>query len=256
MKIRTLIVDDEPLARERLAAFLSGEPEIELIGECADGHEAVAAVRKHSPDLVFLDVQMPGLDGFGVIAELAGEKLPAIIFVTAYDQFALRAFEVHAVDYLLKPFDRERFNKALQRAVEQIRRSQPADLSERLAKMISELQPASQRPFDRLAIKSDGRVLLFKPEEIDWIEAADNYVNLHVGNESHLHRETMSALEARLPSKQFLRISRSTIVNVERIKELQPMFHGDYVVILKDGTRLSLSRGYREKLNQLLGKAD
>lgn len=256
MTIRTLIVDDEPLARERLSALLKQEPEIEVIGECADGLEAVEAIRKDPPDLLFLDVQMPGLDGFGVIGQLSGTKMPAIVFVTAYDQFALRAFEVHALDYLLKPFDRERFSKALRRAIEQIKRSQPDELADRLSKMIAELKPESQPPLERLAIKSDGRVLIFKPEEIDWIEAADNYVNLHVGSESHLHRETMSALEAKLPSKQFLRISRSTIVNVERVKELQPMFHGDYVVILKNGTRLSLSRSYREKLSHLLGRTD
>jgi two-component system LytT family response regulator len=256
MKIRTLIVDDEPLARERLSELLRHEDEIEIVGECADGRAALAAIKAEAPDLLFLDVQMPEVDGFGVVAGLSGTKAPAIIFVTAYDKFALRAFEVHALDYLLKPFDRERFQKALRRAIEQIKRHQPNDdLNRRLATLIAEIKPES-KAVERLAIKTDGRVLLIKVEEIDWIEAADNYVNLHVGTESHLHRETLSALEGRLPSGQFLRISRSTIVNVERVKELQPMFHGDYVVILHNNTRLNLSRSYREKLSLLLGKTE
>jgi two-component system LytT family response regulator len=255
MKIRTLIVDDEPLARERLRQLLQEEAGIEIVGECANGREALKTMKKESPDLLFLDVQMPELDGFGVVADLPKEKLPVIIFVTAYDRFALRAFEVHALDYLLKPFDRERFQAALRRAIHQIKRSQPEELSRRLSELLQDLQP-ERESMDRLAIKAEGRVLLIKIDEIDWIEAADNYVNIHVGNESHLHRETMAALEAKLSPKKFFRISRSTIVNVERIRELQPMFHGDYVVILKNGTRLNLSRSYREKLNQILGKAE
>jgi two-component system LytT family response regulator len=211
-------------------------------------------IKTKSPELVFLDIQMPELDGFGVVAALSGEKMPAIIFVTAYDKFALRAFEVHALDYLLKPFDRERFQKSLRRAIDQLKRNPADELSRRLSGLIAELKPEAKPP-ERLAIKVDGRVLLLKLEDIDWIEAADNYVTLHVGNELHLHRETMSALEERLSASQFLRISRSIIVNVERIKELQPMFHGDYVVILRNGTRLNLSRNYRDKLNQILGKA-
>lgn len=253
MKIRTLIVDDEPLARERLSKLLSQEPEIEIVGEATNGREALATIEAESPDLMFLDVQMPELDGFGVVAGLPREKRPAVIFVTAYDKFALKAFEVHAFDYLLKPFDKERFQKSLRRAIEQIRRNQPDELSRRLSNLISELKPEA-KPLDRLAIKVDGRVLLLKLEEIDWIEAADNYVSLHAGSETHLHRETLSALEARLSPEKFIRVSRSTIVNVERIKELQPMFHGDYVVLLRNGTRLNLSRNYREKLNQILGK--
>lgn len=253
MKIRTLIVDDEPLGRDRLSKLLQDETDIEVIGTCASGIEAVDTIRRESPDLVFLDVQMPELDGFGVIAALKGEKLPAIIFVTAHDKFALKAFEVHALDYLLKPFDRERFQNALHRAVDHLKQRQTVLLDERLSALLADLKPEA-KPLDRLAIKSEGRVVLVKTAEIDWIEAADNYVNLHVGNESHLLRETMSALEQRLPEDTFLRISRSTIVNVERIRELQPLFHGEYVVILRNNTRLTLSRGYREKLNRLLGK--
>ena len=253
MKIRALIVDDEPLARERLAKLLQDEPDIELAGECADGREALAVIRASAPDLVFLDVQMPELDGFGVVAALPKERMPAIIFVTAYDKFAVRAFEVNAMDYLLKPFDRERFQAALRRAIGQIHRNEPAAITRQLTQMLANLK-AEFKPLERLAIKAEGRVLLIKIEDIDWIEAADNYVNIHVGNESHLHRETLTSLEGKLATKQFLRISRSTLVNVERIKELQPMFHGDYVVILCDGTKLSLSRGYRDRVSELLGK--
>ncbi|MBM3835338.1 MAG: response regulator transcription factor [Verrucomicrobia bacterium] len=255
MKVRTLIVDDEPLALERLSKLLQENPEIEIVGECANGREALSMIKSVVPDLIFLDVQMPELDGFGVVAGLAGQKMPVIIFVTAYDKFALRAFEVHALDYLLKPFDRERFQQALRRAIDQIKRNQPDELTRRLSDLIGELQSDSKAS-DRLAVKEEGRVLLLRLDDIDWIEAADNYVSLHVGKECHLHRETMSSLEERLAPDKFLRISRSTIVNVERIKELQPMFHGDYVVILRNGTRLSLSRNYRDKLNQLLGRTD
>lgn len=255
MKIRALIVDDEPLARERLSEFLRTEPEVEVVGECADGKEALAVIQSTTPDLLFLDVQMPELDGFGVVAGLSGTKMPVIIFVTAYDKFALRAFEVHALDYLLKPFDRERFQTALRRALDQIKRQQSDELGQRLAGLIAELRPES-KPLERLAVKTEGKMVLIKLDDIDWIEAADNYVNLHVGNESHLHRETLSALEARLSPQKFMRISRSIIVNADRVKELHPMFHGDYVVVLRNGARLNLSRSYREKLNQLLGKAD
>lgn len=255
MKIRVLLADDEPLARERLRSLLELEPGLELIGECSDGAAAVAAIRKESPDLVFLDVQMPELDGFGVLAQLGGEKLPAVVFVTAHDEFALKAFEVHAVDYLLKPFDKTRLKTAVRRAVEQIRHNQTGELSSKLTALLAEVRPADKpRRLERFAVKSSGRVLFVKVEEIDWVEAADNYVSLHVGSEEHLHRETMAALEEQLPPGKFMRISRSTIVNVDRIKELQPLFHGEYAVILRNGTRLTLSRSYREKLDQLMGR--
>jgi two-component system LytT family response regulator len=255
MKTRTLIVDDEPLARERLRQLLEREPEVELIGECANGLEAVAAIREQAPELVFLDVQMPELDGFGVLARLDPARLPAVIFVTAYDQYALKAFEVHAVDYLLKPFDRGRFQKALRRALDQLQHQQTGDLTQRLSSLLGELKPAPKH-LDRLAVKSAGRVVVVKVTDIDWIEAADNYVSLHLGTESHLHRETMAALEGQLPPDKFLRISRSAIVNVDRIKELHPMFHGEYTVVLRNGTKLTLSRNYRDKLNQLLGRGE
>src|SRR6266478_7358049 len=247
MKTRVLIVDDEPLARERLRQLLEGEPDIEIAGECADGRSAVETISKETPDLVFLDVQMPELDGFGVLEAIGRERMPAIIFVTAHDRFALRAFEVHAVDYLLKPFDRERFQTALNRALDRIKNRQSGDLNQRLTALLSEVKP---KHLERLAVKTSGRVIFLKTDDIDWIEAADNYVSLHVGPDTHLYRETMSALAEQLPPKKFLRISRSTIVNVERIKELQPLFHGDYVIILRNGTKLTLSRNYRDALHQ------
>ncbi len=255
-RIRTLIVDDEPLARDRVRALIQGQSDMELVGECGDGEEALEVIRRERPDLVFLDIQMPGMDGLEMLGRLGGGVMPAVIFVTAYDRFAIRAFELHALDYLLKPFDDERFDGALDRARAWLRREAPADdLSVRLRSMLAQLRPPPP-PVERLAVKSGGRVLLLRVEEIDWVEAADNYVNLHVGSESHLLRETMNALEQRLPSDRFVRIGRSTIVNMDRIKELQPLFHGEYAVILLDGTRVTLSRTYRDKLNQLLGKEE
>jgi two-component system, LytTR family, response regulator len=253
MKIEALIVDDEPLARDRLQKLLEGEPNVTVIGQCSNGKEALKAIRDKRPDLVFLDVQMPELDGFGVLAQLDVEQMPGVIFVTAHDKFALKAFEVHAVDFLLKPFDRERFQTALKRAKERLSRKTPGELDQRLAALLAEIKPEAN-VLERMAIKTSGRVIFIKTSDIDWVEAADNYVNLHVGNEAHLHRETLTALAERLPSKKFMRISRSTIVNVDRIKELQPLFHGEYAVILRNGTTLTLSRSYREVLDQLIGK--
>ena len=249
MKVRTIVVDDEPLARERLMKLLRAEPEIEVVGEAANGRAAVDLIRQEKPALAFLDVQMPELDGFGVLAELNESERPAIVFVTAYDKFALKAFEVHAIDYLLKPFDKERFRTALRRALDHLARQQNK-VQEQLSALLSELRPAVPQS-DRIAVKSDGRVVFIKMADIDWVEAADNYVSLHVGKDSHLVRETMTNFETRLPRDRFIRISRSTIVNMERIKELQPMFHGEYSVILRDGTRLTLSRSHRDKLQQL-----
>ena len=253
MNIRTLIVDDEPLARDRLQKLLEAEPDLTILGQCTNGKEAVKVIREKSPHLVFLDVQMPELDGFGVLGELQAEEMPVIIFVTAHDKFALKAFEVHAVDFLLKPFDRERFQTALKRARARIAQKQPGELDQRLATLLAEIKPEAPA-LERMAIKTTGRVIFIKTSDIDWVEAADNYVNLHVGNESHLHRETLTALAERLPGKKFMRISRSTIVNVDRIKELQPLFHGEYAVILRNGTTLTLSRSYRDVLDQLIGK--
>jgi len=251
-KIRTLIVDDEPLAREKIVDMLAGDAEIEIVGECGDGLAAVAAIEAHKPDLLFLDVQMPELDGFGVLEVI--EETPVIIFVTAYDQYALRAFEVHALDYLLKPFDRERFNKALQRAKHQIARERAGAAPQELIALLADLK-ARPKPLERLVIKAGGRVFFLRVDEIDWIEAAANYVKLHVGRESHLLRETINGLAAKLDPDKFLRIHRSIVINLERVKELQPWFHGDYVIILQDGTQLTSSRNYREQLRNLLGKS-
>jgi two-component system, LytTR family, response regulator len=255
MKTRVLIVDDEPLARERVRKLLEHELGVQVIGECFDGASAVETIRKESPDVVFLDVQMPELSGFEVIQQISGEKMPAVVFVTAHDQFALKAFEVHAVDYLLKPFDKERFQTALRRAMDQVHRRQTGDLSQKLSALLADVrsEPKSKH-LERLAVKSSGRVVFVKVDDIDWIEAADNYVSLHVGSEEHLHRETMASIETQLPPGKFMRISRSTIVNVDRIKELQPLFHGEYTVILRGGAKLTLSRSYREKLDQLMGR--
>jgi two-component system LytT family response regulator len=251
VKIRTLIVDDEPLARQRLRGLLEPDGDLEIVGECGDGKQAVSAVRQLRPDLMFLDVQMPVLDGFAVLEALPAALVPVVIFVTAHDRYALKAFEVHALDYLLKPYDRARFSAALDRAKAQVRREQTPGLDQRLLELLCTLR--ERRPAqERLVVKSAGRVCFVRIEDIDWIEAAGNYVRLHVGKEDHLLRESMSGIEARLDAR-FARIHRSTIVNIERIRELQPAFHGDYAVILNDSTELALSRGFREKLEESLG---
>jgi two-component system LytT family response regulator len=253
-KIRTLVVDDEPLARERLTNLLSGEPDIEVVGQCRDGEEAVTAIVDHTPDLVFLDVQMPAMNGFEVIEAVGSERMPLVIFVTAYDQHALRAFQVRALDYVLKPFDRERFQEALQRARAHIQRDETGDLGRRLLALVKDLR-RDQPKTDRLVVKSGGRLFFLRTDEIDWIEAAGNYVRLHVGPASHLLRETMNAIEGRLDPEKFFRIHRSRIVNMERIQEMQPWLNGEYAVLLRTGTRLTLSRGYREKLQERLARS-
>lgn len=254
MKIRALIIDDEPLARARLRTLLTDESDMEVVGECGDGLEAVAAIQDLEPDLLFLDVQMPTLDGFGVLEAVEPDKLPSVVFVTAYDRYALRAFEVHALDYLLKPFDRERFHKALERVRAELERTGKAQANQRLLALLED-QKSNRPSLERLLIKTSGRVFFLCTQEIDWIEAAGNYVRLHVGNEAHLLRETMNGLEARLDPSRFLRIHRSTIVNVDRIQELQAWFHGDYIVILRDGRQLTLSRGYRQRVQDRFGTA-
>ncbi len=247
--IRILIVDDEPLGRERIRMLLQDDPEALLVGECKDGHEAVAAIEAQQPDLVFLDVQMPELDGLGVIRSVGVEHMPAVIFVTAYDEYAVHAFEVHALDYLLKPFDIERFAEAFQRAVELIRHRQKTDLDRRLTRLLDDLQPAA-KGLQRLMIKTQQRLYFIRTDEVDWIEAAGNYVRLHVGGKTHLLRQTMNALERQLDRDRFLRIHRSTIVNVDRVRDFHRMFNGEYEVRLYDGTTLTLSRGYRSQLDR------
>jgi two-component system LytT family response regulator len=252
-RIRTLIVDDESLARERIRNFLLRDPQIEVIGECANGPDAVVAIQQSAPDLLMLDIQMPQMDGFSVLEAVSDTILPHVIFVTAYDQYALRAFEFHALDYLLKPFDWDRFEQTLQRAKDQVFKDRSSQFNQGIQALLEQLK---ERPryLDRLVIKSTGRVFLLKTDEIDWIEAEGNYARLHVGKESYLLRETISTLDSQLDPKAFLRIHRSTIVSLNRIKELQSWFHGEFQVILRDGTQLLLSRTYREKLEKALGR--
>jgi two-component system LytT family response regulator len=252
-KTRVLIADDEPLARERLRTLLHEEPGMEIIGEAADGTSAAESIVALHPDIVFLDVQMPGADGFDVIDAVGPDKMPFVVFVTAFDRYALRAFDVHALDYLLKPFDRDRFRQAVARARQQMARNNGGDVERRLVAIMDDLRPAKQKT-DRFVVKSGGRIFFVRTLEIDWIEAAGNYVKLHVGNDSHLIRETMNAVEQRLSPDAFVRIHRCHIVNIEQVRELQPWFNGEYVVILRNGTKLTLSRGYREHLQERLGK--
>jgi two-component system LytT family response regulator len=255
MPMRVLIVDDEPLARGKLKSLLAREPDVEVVGEAGDGRGALDAIASLNPDLVFLDVQMPELDGFGVLAELPADARPAVVFVTAHDQFALKAFEVHALDYLLKPFDRERLVMALNRARQQLAApTGQAELQNQLSALLAGMKPPARAAApDRIAVKTGGRILFVNTAEIDWVEAADNYVKLHLGKVEHLMRETLSSIEQRLSGAGFVRISRSVIVHPRTVRELQPLFHGDQAVILKDGTRLTLSRTHRDALDKLVG---
>jgi two-component system, LytTR family, response regulator len=252
--LRALIVDDEPVARAHLRTLLATDPDFEVVGECGNGRDAVAAMRDRAPDLVFLDIQMPELDGFGVVRAVGIDRMPTVVFITAHDDHALEAFEVYAFDYLLKPVDRARFHETLRRAKAQIWRGRPADIGEQLGALLEYLS-TQQQQLGRLAIKVDGRVLFLNTDEIDWIEAVDDHARIHVAHQVHLVRDTLTRLEARLASAKFLRIHRSTIVNVNRIKEIQPWFQGDYVVILTDGTRLTSGRSYRERLQSFLRRS-
>src|SRR5262245_12392248 len=257
-KIKTLIVDDEPLARRNLRVLLETDPQIEIMGECRNGREAVKAIESAPPDLLFLDIQMPELDGFDVLAQVGPERIQAIIFVTAFDQYALKAFEVHALDYLLKPFDDARFARALQEAKAQIEKHEISKLTHKLLALLEERETdrkhrRGQKTYlTRLMIKLASRVILLKVSEIDWIEADGNYAKLHVGRKSHLLREKMQDLEDQLDPRKFVRIHRSIIVNLERIKEMHPHFNGDYILVLEDGTQLKLSRTRRENLETRL----
>ncbi len=253
-KIRSLIVDDEPIARKGIRRELERDPEIEVAGECRNGRDAVAFILERSPDLVFLDLQMPELDGFGVVEQVGVEVMPTVVFVTAFDEFALKAFEMHALDYILKPFNSQRFQNTLQRAKRQVQQTSASDVNERLLALIQESKDSQKSAafLERIVVKASGRIFFLNVEEIDWIEASDNYVRLHVGTESHLVQGTMSKLEGKLDPKRFLRIHRSTIVNVSRIKELQPLFHGEYAIRLVNGKELTSSRSHRERLQQFI----
>jgi len=251
-ELRVLLVDDEPLVRQGIRDFLEMEPDVAVVGECGNGVEALETIAREPVDLVFLDVQMPELDGIGVAAALAGQSGPAVVFVTAYSEHAVRAFEVNAVDYVLKPFDRERFSAALARARARRAGGEQEELSRRLAAVLAELQ-RSQGHAQRVLVRSEGRIRFVAVDDIDWIEAADNYARLHAGAERHLIRETMGSLEARLDPMRFARIHRSAIVNLARIRELQPTFNGEYAVILHSGAKLTLSRGYRDSLREKIG---
>ena len=248
-KIRTLVVDDEPIARARVVSLLKEEEDIEVIGECSNGQQAMSAIESTSPDLLFLDIQMPEVNGMDLARTIQSTGTPAVVFVTAYDEYALRAFEVHALDFLLKPFSAERFRSALGHAREQVsQRRKGTPVSKPAAP-----DARSTRP-NRLMIKSGGRIHFVRMADIDWCEAQGNYVRVHVGAQEHLVRDTMSHLESELDPQQFVRIHRSTIVNVDRIQEMQSSFNGEYVVLLRTGTRLTLSRGSREILQARLGK--
>jgi two-component system, LytTR family, response regulator len=260
-KIKTVIVDDEPLARRNLRLLLEKDPQIEIVDECRNGPEAVQAIQNLTPDLIFLDIQMPEMDGFDVLAKVDAQQILSIIFVTAFDQYALKAFEVHALDYLLKPFDDARFKKALQNAKAQIEKREINKLGTKLLALLEdrmqkrELHSQEKTYLTRLMIKLANRVILLNVSEVDWIEADGNYAKLHVGRKAHMLREKMHDLEARLDPEKFVRIHRSIIVNLDRIKELHPHFNGDYIILLADGTQLKLSRSRREHLEARLKAA-
>jgi two-component system LytT family response regulator len=252
-KIRTLIVDDMPLSRERTRRYLAEITDVEIVGECGDGRQALAAMDSLAPDLLLLDVQMPGMTGLALLERIPVEQRPAVVFVTAFDEFAAPAFAARAVDFLLKPFDRERLDNVLARV--------RAHLAERRAPARSSTveAPASTAAgsagpwLDRIPVKSVGRTLFVNAGSVDWLETAGNYVCLHAGKETHVVRETMNKLETQLDPAKFVRIHRSTMVRIEVIREVQPLFNGDRAVILHDGTRLTLSRSYRDKARAALG---
>lgn len=256
MTLRVIVADDEPIGRQRLVRLLQAEAEAEVVATCADGEEAVLAIREHSPDLVLLDIQMPRLDGFEVVAALGEAHQTAVIFVTAHDQYAVRAFEVHAFDYLLKPVDSDRLRQAMERAVSNASRAPRGSATGRVLALLEELNARERsRGRDRVVVRSPERAIFLRTETIDWIEAAGKFVHLHVGRTIHALRESMAELEQELDSARFLRISRSVIVNLDRIQEVQPWFQGDYVLILTDGTRITSTRGYRENMRRLLGRS-
>jgi two-component system LytT family response regulator len=256
-KIRVLIVDDEPLARRGIRQLLETEKDFEIAGEAGNGREAASVIHKLKPDLIFLDIQMPLLDGFSFVEKLVTENLPEIVFVTAYDEHAIRAFEINALDYLLKPIDPERFVKTLNRVRERIKDAQTKELDGKLTTLLKSLESAKAKGeqetyLQRIAVKKVEHITFVDVDEIDWISSEGNYVQLHTKNKTHLLRETMDGIERKLDPQKFLRLRRSTIVQIEQIKELHPLFNGEFAVLLKDGTKLSSSRRYRQNLNLLL----
>lgn len=254
--IRTVIADDEAPGRRTLRLLLGADPEIAIVAECASGPETVAVLRAQQPELVFLDVEMPGATGFEVLEALRGEASPRVVFATAHAEHALRAFDVAAVDYVLKPFDDERFARAVERAKEAVRERQALALAQRIGALVGRPEPAadSERPLERIAVRERGNVHLVPVEQIDWIGAQDYYAELHAGPRSYLVREALSSLERRLDRHRFARIHRAAIVNVTRVRTLEPETHGEWTVVLSDGQRLRLSRRYRASLGALLGK--
>ncbi|MEO7966407.1 MAG: LytTR family DNA-binding domain-containing protein [Gemmatimonadaceae bacterium] len=250
--VRVLLVDDEPLARAHLRSLLEKREDVMVMGECGDGASAIARIRAESPELVLLDVQMPERDGFAVVREIGADRMPAVIFVTAFDQHALAAFEVHAIDYILKPINRTRFARAMDRAV-RLLRSPGADVVKRapLARMLDAVEPA-RAGSDRLAVRVGERLVYLRIPDIDWIEASDDVARIHVGKQLFEHRITLAQLEQRLPSRSFVRVHRSAIVNVERIREFLPWFQGDWIIVLADGTRVQTGKSYRARVRELI----
>jgi two-component system, LytTR family, response regulator len=255
--VRTIIADDEHLARKKLRVLLRSEPGVQVIAECQDGQQTIDAVKAQKPDLLLIDIKMPDLDGFQVLAQIAPDEMPVVVFTTAYDQFAIRAFEAHALDYVLKPFDGERLHHAIERARSEFLKLHDRDLTRRILDLIAknaEPKIQSRQVDDRMVIRSGGKVVFLDVSEIDWIEAAANYVKLNVGKESYLLREGIGSISERLDPDRFVRIHRSVIVNVRKIRELQPCESGEYIAVLKNGKELSCSRGYRIQVQRLIGK--
>jgi two-component system, LytTR family, response regulator len=249
--IRTLIVDVEPFSRERLCGLLADQPDVEVVGKCDDGCRAVVAIEELNPDLVFLDVEIPRLDGFDILEDVTLDRTPAVVFVTANDRYAARAFEVQAVDYILKPFGRERLLTALGRAREKITSKNAVDGAESRAALRQDSPSPEHRYPKRIIVKQHNRLIFLPTVDIDWVESSGNYVRFHIGAESHLLRQRMRVVESRLDPDRFIRIHRGTIVNLERIREMRPKSWGDYEVVLQDNQSLTMSARYREKLHEL-----
>jgi two-component system LytT family response regulator len=256
MNIRALIVDDEPLARKRIRLLAQDEPDLECVGECSSGADAIAAIGHNPPELVFLDVQMPEMDGFEVLEEIPRDCLPTIVFTTAYDKHAVRAFEIHALDYLLKPIEPNRFKAAVARVREHLRTRQTSSAARGLLELLASRKDSTAAPttqyLTRLPIKTGDKVVVIKTADVDTIESAGNYVCVNAGKESYILRETLNALETQLDPETFLRVSRSAIINLDRVKELQPMFKGEHIIVLQNGKRLAMTRGLLREVKQAL----